>query len=357
MLVRQADLHEVDMQAVSVEKLGSNWQSRCNKLKQVVDMQTSIAKVGMDLSSVLQIIVRHCHHLVNCDGAAIEFKEGERIVYRAASGIAESFLGLSLPVSNSLTGYCLETGKVQLCNDVFVNRRVNQAACAKIGIASMLLIPLHHENHIVGVLKVLSREKHQFTTEDSAALQLVSEQMAATLYYCHRFVKDTLVYQATHDFLTGLYNRSAFMEYFRLEKSLCDPCLEQKFSILILDMNGLKTVNDRYGHRAGDAMLLELSKRLKKAFRPSDKIARLGGDEFGVIMGNVKSAGCIESVLERFHRLTETAFYFDNVPLTISASVGWAIYPDDNTGDDVLLDIADKRMYHHKHVHYASMEA
>ncbi|WP_414828448.1 diguanylate cyclase domain-containing protein [Alteromonas sp. H39] len=345
------------MQAVSIEKLGSNWQIRCNKLKQVVDMQTSIAKVGMDLSSVMQIIVTHCGELVRCDGAAIEFKEGERMVYRAASGIAESFLGLSLPVSNSLTGYCLQTGKVQLCNDVFINRRVNQAACAKIGIASMLLIPLHHEDHIIGVLKVLSREKHQFTSEDSAALRLISEQMAATLYYCHRFVKDTLVYQATHDFLTGLYNRSAFMEYFRLEQSLCDPCLDQKFSILVMDMNGLKSVNDKYGHRAGDAMLSELSKRLRNVFRPSDKIARLGGDEFGIIMGNIKSAECIESVLERFQWLSQRPYNFDNIPLTISASVGWAIYPDDSTGNDSLLDIADKRMYQHKHVHYASMEA
>ncbi len=147
------------------------------------------------------------------------------------------------------------------------------------------------------------------------------------------------------------------MEYLRLERSLCDPCLGQKFSILVLDMNGLKTVNDNYGHRTGDAMLKELSRRLQKVFRPSDKIARLGGDEFGIIMGNIKSSECIESVLERFYRLTEIPYHFDNMQLKISASVGWAIYPDDNTGGDSLLDIADRRMYDHKHVHYASMEA
>ena len=82
------------MQAVSLEKIGNDWQTRCIKLRQVVDMQTSIAKVGMDLSSVMQIIVRHCQELVVCDGAAIEFKEGDRMVYRATSGIAEPFSGL-----------------------------------------------------------------------------------------------------------------------------------------------------------------------------------------------------------------------------------------------------------------------
>lgn len=344
------------MQAVSLEKIGNDWQTRCIKLRQVVDMQTSIAKVGMDLSSVMQIIVRHCRELVVCDGAAIEFKEGDRMVYRATSGIAEPFLGLSLPVSQSLTGYCLETGKVQLCNDVLVNRRVNQSACAEIGIASMLLIPLHHEGHTVGVLKVLSRAKHQFTSGDTAALQLVSEQLAATLYYCHRFVKDTLVYQATHDALTGLYNRSAFIEQLRAEMTLCDPCLEQKFSILMLDMNGLKKANDDHGHRAGDAMLVELSRRLQKAFRPSDKIARLGGDEFGIIMGNVKSDTCIESVIERFERVMAVPFEFEGIRMMMTASIGWAIYPEDGSEGEALVDIADKRMYQQKQVFYASVK-
>ena len=259
-------------------------------------------------------------------------------------------------MSQSLTGYCLETGKVQLCNDVLVNRRVNQSACAEIGIASMLLIPLHHEGHTVGVLKVLSRIKHQFTSRDTAALQLVSEQLAATLYYCHRFVKDTLVYQATHDALTGLYNRSAFIEQLRAEMSLCDPCLEQKFSILMLDMNGLKKANDDLGHRAGDAMLVELSRRLRKAFRPSDKIARLGGDEFGIIMGNMKSDTWIESVIERFERVMAVPLEFEGIRMMMTASFGWAIYPEDGSEGEVLVDIADKRMYQQKQVFYASVK-
>lgn len=340
------------MPLTAIESIGSSWQDRCQKLKNIVDMQTSIAKVGMDLTSVMQIIVNHCMVLVECDGAAIEFKEGSDMVYRATSGVADPFLGLKIPIASSLSGFCLETGKVQLCNDVSVNSRANQLACERIRVASMLLIPLHHHDHTVGVLKVLSHQQHHFTSSDTAALKLVSEQLAATLYYCHRFVADNLVYQATHDAMTDLFNRSAFMEYLHQEHSLCQSYRERKFAILIIDMNGLKGVNDTLGHRAGDAMLAELAKRLVSAFRPTDKIARIGGDEFGVMMSNVQGAEAIQSVTKRFEQSLQPDFCFEGNELALSASIGWAVYPDSASDLDDLFDIADQHMYQKKSAHY-----
>ena len=335
-----------------IENIADSWQDRCHKLTTIVDMQTSIAKVGMDLSSVMQIIVKHCLVLVQCDGAAIEFKEGNDMVYRATSGVAEPFLGRAIPIENSLSGFCLQTGKVQLCNDITVNRRANQAACAEIGVASMLLIPLHHHDHTVGVLKVFSHKKHHFTSRDTAALKLVSEQLAATLYYCHRFVADNLVYQATHDSMTNLFNRSAFMEQLNREYCLCESYPGRKFGIFIIDMNGLKAVNDDLGHRAGDCMLSELARRLLKAFRPTDKVARIGGDEFGVLMSNIPDEGAVKSIHRRFEHSLEPEFEFEGCSLTLSASIGWAVYPDCAQTLNDLLDKADAHMYKNKNDHY-----
>ncbi|WP_296049913.1 sensor domain-containing diguanylate cyclase [uncultured Alteromonas sp.] len=340
------------MPLAEIEYIADSWQDRCHKLTTIVDMQTSIAKVGMDLTSVMQIIVKHCLVLVQCDGAAIEFKEGKDMVYRATSGVAEPFLGHSIPVDSSLSGFCLQTGKVQLCNDVTVNRRANQAACAEIGVASMLLIPLHHHDHTVGVLKVFSHVKHHFTSRDTAALKLVSEQLAATLYYCHRFVADNLVYQATHDSMTNLFNRSAFMEQLNREHSLGVSYPGRKFGILIIDMNGLKSINDELGHRAGDSMLSELARRLLKAFRPADKVARIGGDEFGVLMTNIHSEGTIKSISRRFEQSLASEFEFEGSYLNLSVSIGWAVYPDNALTLNELLDIADAHMYKNKNAYY-----
>lgn len=99
-------------------------------------------------------------------------------------------------------------------------------------------------------------------------------------------------------------------------------------------------------------MLSELARRLLKAFRPTDKVARIGGDEFGVLMSNIQQEDAVKSIHRRFKRSLEPEFEFEGCSLNLSASIGWAVYPDCAQTINDLLDKADAHMYKNKNAHY-----
>jgi diguanylate cyclase (GGDEF)-like protein len=110
-------------------------------------------------------------------------------------------------------------------------------------------------------------------------------------------------------------------------------------------MDGLKQINDQYGHRAGDAAIKEFASRLKAGSRQSDTIARLGGDEFGIILFQVNTRENAKLCIQRFKEKVEKPFKFDQHELDLCASVGLAIFPEDGNDPDVLVDKADQVMY------------
>jgi diguanylate cyclase (GGDEF)-like protein len=256
---------------------------------------------------------------------------------------------MKLAVDDSLSGWCLTAGLPQISNDINLDPRVNLAACQAIGIQSMALMPLKHFDNVVGVLKVMAKNTNHFTGEHQAILVLMCEQIAAAMYFSSRFGDDSLLHAATHDQMTQLANRALFMEKLRalLYVNMAPT------AVLIIDMNDLKQLNDQFGHRHGDAVLAELARRLKAAVRPEDLVARLGGDEFGIILSHQPSAQDCQRVCQRINELLAPRFEVDGLPHQISASMGFAIYPDDATHIDQLLDVADQRMYADKRQFYA----
>jgi len=116
--------------------------------------------------------------------------------------------------------------------------------------------------------------------------------------------------------------------------------------VLAVDMDGLKPINDKFGHRAGDAALRELGARLKRAARASDTVARLGGDEFGIILSAVDDRDAAEQAVRRFSEaLLPGELEFEELRLPLGASVGLALFADDATELADLLDFADQAMY------------
>lgn len=270
------------------------------KLLQIIDIQKKIAGLGLDLSSIMGLIVEEMMQLLGAEGAAIELLENDFMVYRATAGIAEAHLGLKIPANQSLSGLCALSAQSQYCADITKDTRVNKAACQAIGLQSMLLVPLLHQQDVVGVLKVMSLRLKAFSTEDRQVLELISEQTGAAMYFATRFSSSSLAYQATHDSMTRLANRSVFMEELRC--IFAESTKRQNpFGVLIIDMDDLKQANDTHGHLFGDALLTELAVRIRTATRPSDVLARLGGDEFGVIIKDLKTADALCNTIERLH--------------------------------------------------------
>jgi diguanylate cyclase (GGDEF)-like protein/PAS domain S-box-containing protein len=156
-----------------------------------------------------------------------------------------------------------------------------------------------------------------------------------------RELHDQLRHKATHDPLTQLPNRMLFQERLRLA-ALAPAPTAGELSVIAIDLNGFKAVNDTLGHHVGDALLVAVAARLPRCIRPSDTAARLGGDEFAVLLPQTSHAGA-GMVMERITAAFAEPVEFEGHVLVIRASLGLATGPADDP--ETLLKQADAAMY------------
>ena len=184
-----------------------------------------------------------------------------------------------------------------------------------------------HINNIEGYIGYI-----QDITEKKETQKLLEEQTKK------------LRYQAHHDMLTGLPNRTLFKE--RLERTIIEATRHRNnFALFFIDLDQFKKINDSLGHHVGDEVLIEAAKRLKNSLREEDTLSRLGGDEFTVILKDIKVPKNAATVAQKIlNRMKEPIKIADHT-LHISASIGIALYPDDATNMDDLIKYADAAMY------------
>lgn len=150
--------------------------------------------------------------------------------------------------------------------------------------------------------------------------------------------------KATLDALTGVPNRYLFFD--RLEKSLANARrYGEKLALLFIDLDHFKSVNDRFGHHAGDLLLLSVADRLKLRLRSSDTLARLGGDEFCVLLERPASRDDVKKVAEGFVASLTADFNIEGMTCNIGASIGISLFPDDGMIAEDLVQKADSAMY------------
>jgi diguanylate cyclase (GGDEF)-like protein len=154
-----------------------------------------------------------------------------------------------------------------------------------------------------------------------------------------------LRFQATHDALTGLPNRIMFYELAArfLHIALRD---QRKSIILFLDLDRFKQVNDTHGHDVGDLMLKEVSKRMSNMLRDNDIIARIGGDEFLVMLSNIESVNCFESIMDRLIEVVTQPLTTDSgLTIDVGCSIGASHYPRHGSQLKDLIKKADQALY------------
>ena len=322
-----------------------------DQLLSVIALQSEVARLGVDLSGVTSLIVGKIPSLIGADGAVIEYAEGEDMVYRAVSGLAENSLGLRLRRESSLSGLCVLEGAIQVCQDSDTDNRVDREACRRVGLRSMVVLPLRHGPRTVGVLKAMSARPDSFSPTHVRILSLLSETIGAAMFHSARLDANELFYRATHDAMTGLPNASMFMD--RLRILVEHAKREHKIlAVMMADLNGLKPVNDRWGHKAGDELLREFARRISPMVRQTDIVARVGGDEFAGIFHPLQEKESMNNLLERFIKALSAEFVFEGQSVPISASFGVALFPEDSRDIEALCEMADTRMYAMKKDHY-----
>lgn len=316
-------------------------------LLDIIKTQTEIAKADLDLAGVMELVAERAQQLTGASGAVVEMAEADEMVYTAAVGSAAAQIGLRIPRQGSLSGLAMCGDSLLRCDDSETDHRVDRSACRKVGLRSMIAMPLVHQDARVGVLKVVSPDVGAFGDVEGQVLALLSDVIAAAMYQRARLESSDLYYRATHDSLTGLANRALFFD--RLRQKLAHARrYSELVGIISLDMDGLKPINDRYGHRVGDLAIKEFATRLNGACRKSDTVARLGGDEFSVILSGLDHVDGAASYARRVVSHIEAPFEVENHAVPLRASVGTAVYPNDATEVEGLLDLADHAMYRNK---------
>ena len=156
-----------------------------------------------------------------------------------------------------------------------------------------------------------------------------------------------LAFRATHDGLTKVLNRSAFMD--RLKEAVVHAReVGGSLAILFIDLDQFKVLNDRLGHLAGDRLLVETARRLRRCVRPGDAVARLGGDEFAILLERVLDAADAAAMADRITDDLNRPFAVNGREVRLSASVGVALNGDDCDRPHDLLRTADAAMYRAK---------
>jgi diguanylate cyclase (GGDEF)-like protein len=191
---------------------------------------------------------------------------------------------------------------------------------------SIIRSPLLHGDAVLGVISVQSYEPDAYTEADVAVFEAVAALGATALRNIQlmdelRDSREALAHQAYHDPLTGLANRARFRQ--RLGHALGSSHASH-VAVLVLDLDGFKTVNDSLGHAAGDALLVEVAARLLNATRGCDTVARLGGDEFAILLENAKHPRESEVVAERIVSALHAPVLVHDRPVVVGASVGIA---------------------------------
>ncbi len=157
--------------------------------------------------------------------------------------------------------------------------------------------------------------------------------------YTKKAQLNALKYSVRHDFLTELPNR--FYIFSEIEKYMKT---KERFSLMFLDLDGFKHVNDKFGHSIGDQTLIESANRIKENIRLGDQVARVGGDEFVILFNHLADRAYLEDIAKRILSSFKDEFIFNAIKVNIGISIGIAMYKENQSLDD-LITRADKAMY------------
>jgi diguanylate cyclase (GGDEF)-like protein len=264
------------------------------------------------------------------------------LVQLANSTLRRSLILLGLVAGLAFTG-------ALLLSELYVRRPVVGlvASARRVG-AGDLDHPIHtplNGGELAALARAFESMRHEVRTreiklrEAAARYQTLFEQEREL-----KTAKDKAEELATHDFLTGLPNRVLLLD--RITQALVRAKRQHRIvALLSLDIDNFKKVNDTYGHGVGDRLLVEIAARTKGSLRESDTLTRLGGDEFLLLAPEIESATQVETIAAHILESIGHPFQLGEVTISITFSLGIALYPRDGMTPEVLIAASDRALY------------
>ena len=299
----------------------------------------------LDLGTLLTRIVKIIRDVMGYYLVSIvlpQEKAGELRI-GAHSGYDRDITGLVIPVERGITGWVFRHGTPVVVGDVRQDERYFGLTDR---VQSEVAFPLISRGHVVGVLNAESEQLDAFSDADTALLSAVGSQIASIIEVAQ--LHDTLKREANNDPLTRLFNRRRFLERAQQEAVRAESAGET-FSLLFLDVDDLKLINDSYGHLAGDALLREVANAIMDAVRGEDTVARYGGDEFVVLLPATNATAAATVAQRVTDGIARHRFMAGRELVAIpGVSLGIATFPHDGRTIDQLLSVADATLYREK---------
>ena len=238
----------------------------------------------------------------------------------------------------------------------------------KCGILSLLSTPLFYQQIYIGGISLGQCDRERIWSENELSLaKAIADQCAIAIHQSELYQKaqseilerkkmeTQLRHDALHDALTGLPNRSLFLDRLSHALQLSNRRsylntgnLPKQFAVLFLDLDRFKVINDSLGHLAGDQLLKIVASRLVECLRGGDTVARLGGDEFVMLVEEIEDINDVIEVVQRIKEILKEPALINGNEIFISTSIGIALNSDDYTQPDQLLRDADTAMYRAK---------
>ncbi len=270
--------------------------------------------------------------------------DGDDFVIRAKGGSGRFALGERLPIARAISRHLLENDAPLVINDIRESSFRGDVGADGEHWRCFLGAPISVEGIRFGGLAFSSKYLREapFDANDIDFVKLMAALLGSAFERDRR--ARTLGDLALRDPLTGLANRTMLAQC--LEREIAHAKRNGgELGILFLDLDGFKTVNDRFGHAVGDRLLAEVARRLGGVVRGDELVARIGGDEFVVVLNDLRSDSlerCSERIQQTFTRA------FSEVDLPIGVSIGAAVFGVDGNDPSSLLAAADAKMYRAK---------
>jgi len=259
----------------------------------------------------------------------------------------DNFPIINFSTANTLTAYVIKNGQPLLNNNNQYKEMVKQGILSPWGTTTDKSIwlgsPLKVEDKIIGAMVVQSYTNPELYSEkDIGLLEFVSSQVATAIE--RKRIEEKISYLSFHDALTGLYNRA----YFEEELERYNSPRYYPLSIMMVDINGLKVINDTFGHYEGDKLLQHFASLFNSISRKGDVVARLGGDEFAILLPSTTA----EQVHDFHKRIKKTCEEDSIKPIYLRPSIalGCITQKGEYQNTETLLKEVDKRMYQDKNI-------
>ena len=271
----------------------------------------------------------------------------DELYYAIAVGENEQTLkGLRVPLGEGVAGWVAATGNTLIVPDVSLNQQWAQFSRnhPELNIQSIACLPVRANNRTLGVIQLLNSKLDLMSEFSISFLRILCDYAAIAIQNSRSM--DRIQELSITDDCTGLFNARHLYVTLDQQVQLASSGSRTQFSLLFVDLDRFKTINDTHGHLNGSLLLAEIGDLLKRAIGPENSAYRYGGDEFVALLPGVGKEAAMATSIDVCQRLREARFLESKgLSLPATGSFGLATFPEDGNSIQAILRSADKMMY------------